>query len=80
MSLPNPWRKSKTVNHLHQPGAFLLSISYIAAYAIVVRGSEYDLPPDRLDDIVALSVSSFSGRDRRYKRANIGADDEDYER
>jgi len=48
-----------------------------AAYAMVVRGSEYDLPPERLDDIVALSVSSFSGRDRRHKRAKGGNEDND---
>lgn len=34
---------------------------------MVVRGSEYDLPPDVLDDIVAQSISSFGGQaqDRR---------------
>jgi hypothetical protein len=53
---------------------------HIAAYAIVVRGSEYDLPPERLDDIVALSVSSFGSRDRRHKRANMDRNDEDDER
>ncbi|KAG6832248.1 hypothetical protein H0H92_004213 [Tricholoma furcatifolium] len=31
-----------------------------AAYAIVVRGSEYDLPQEMLDDIVAQSVSRIS--------------------
>jgi len=31
-----------------------------AAYAIVVRGSEYDLPPDKLDDIVSQSIAGFN--------------------
>ncbi|KAF8168281.1 Translin [Crassisporium funariophilum] len=31
-----------------------------AAYAIVVRSSEYDLPPEMLDDIVAQSISNYS--------------------
>ncbi|KAG6866834.1 hypothetical protein C0991_008770 [Blastosporella zonata] len=31
-----------------------------AAYAIIVRGSEYALPQEMLDDIVAQSVSKFS--------------------
>jgi len=31
-----------------------------AVYAIVVRGSEYDIPPDMLDDIIAQSISTFS--------------------
>ncbi|KII93395.1 hypothetical protein PLICRDRAFT_152057 [Plicaturopsis crispa FD-325 SS-3] len=36
------------------------------AYAIVVRGYEYDLSPEALDDIVAQSVSAYgSPRDRR---------------
>jgi len=30
-------------------------------YAIVVRSSEYDLPPEMLDDIVAQSISNFTG-------------------
>jgi len=29
-----------------------------------------------LDDIVALSVSSFGGRDRRHKRANMDKNEE----
>jgi len=37
-----------------------------ATYAIVVRGSEYDLPPDKLEEIVALSITNFGGtQDRR---------------
>jgi hypothetical protein len=32
-----------------------------AVYAIVVRSSEYDLPPEMLDDIVSQSISQ-SGR------------------
>lgn len=31
-----------------------------AVYAIVVRGSEYDIPPDMLDDLIAQSISNFS--------------------
>ncbi|KAG1783647.1 Translin [Suillus placidus] len=31
-----------------------------AVYAIVVRGSEYDIPPDMLDDLIAQSISTFS--------------------
>ncbi|TFK41337.1 Translin [Crucibulum laeve] len=31
------------------------------AYAIFVRSSEYDIPPEMLDDIVAQSISSYSG-------------------
>jgi hypothetical protein len=38
----------------------LLMVYYLAAYAIAVRGSEYDLPQDILDDIVATSISTFS--------------------
>ncbi|KAG6910594.1 hypothetical protein DXG01_009545 [Tephrocybe rancida] len=34
-----------------------------AAYAIIVRGSEYALPQEMLDDIVAQSVSRFSSHD-----------------
>ena len=32
-----------------------------AAYAIVVRSSEYDLPKEMLDDIVVKSISKFTG-------------------
>ena len=35
----------------------------LAAYAIVVRSSEYDLPKEMLDDIVAKSISKFTGND-----------------
>ncbi|KAJ7102260.1 Translin [Mycena belliarum] len=31
-----------------------------AAYAVAVRGSEYDLPPEMLDDLVAQTTSKFS--------------------
>lgn len=34
-----------------------------AAYAIVVRSSEYDLPKEILNDIVAKSISKYSGND-----------------
>jgi len=46
-----------------------------AAYAIAVRGSEYDLPQERLDDIVALSVSNFSRRHRRTSKSGNGDGD-----
>ncbi|KXN83588.1 Translin-associated protein X [Leucoagaricus sp. SymC.cos] len=49
-----------------------------AAYTIVVRSSEYDLPPEILDHIVAQSISMFS--DRSHKRARAfedGSDDDD---
>lgn len=32
-------------------------ILHAAAYAVVVRTSEYDLPPELLDDLVAQTVS-----------------------
>lgn len=44
--------------------------SFSAAYAIVVRGSEYDLPPDMLDDIVARSISSF-GSSNDYRQQDV---------
>jgi len=78
MSLPNLWKKLKMVNYLYLP-ANRSSVFLAAAYAIVVRGSEYDLPPERLDDIVVLSVSSFSGRDRQHKRADKGGNEDDDE-
>lgn len=37
-----------------------------AAYAIAVRTSEYDLPPELLDDIVGRTVSGFSGSGDSY--------------
>ncbi|PPQ71609.1 hypothetical protein CVT26_010544 [Gymnopilus dilepis] len=54
-----------------------------AAYAIVVRSSEYDLPPDMLDDIVAQSVSNYNtyGHETRqaggHRRRGGESDDED---
>ncbi|KAF8887960.1 Translin [Gymnopilus junonius] len=54
-----------------------------AAYAIVVRSSEYDLPPDMLDDIVAQSVSNYHsyGDETRqasgHRRGSGMSDDED---
>lgn len=47
-------------------------------YAVVVRSSEYDLPQEMLDDMVALSVTSYNAdpRDRRAKSGyGIKADD-----
>ncbi|KIJ68664.1 hypothetical protein HYDPIDRAFT_106900 [Hydnomerulius pinastri MD-312] len=49
-----------------------------AVYAIVVRSSEYDLPPEMLDDIISQSISSFTsggGRTKR-NRQDAGSDDE----
>ncbi len=47
----------------------------LAAYTIVVRSSEYDLPPEILDDIVARAISHFS--DRPFKRVGEqGAEDD----
>ncbi|KZT06353.1 Translin [Laetiporus sulphureus 93-53] len=53
------------------------------AYAIAVRSSEYDLPPELLDDIVERTVSSaangeIGGEDRRGKRRD-DAFDGDYD-
>jgi len=52
-----------------------------AAYAVVVRCSEYDLPPDMLDDIVARTVSNTYGGDggRRTKFRDDEYDDREYE-
>ncbi|KAH9487108.1 Translin-associated protein X [Psilocybe cubensis] len=51
-----------------------------AAYAIFVRSSEYDLPPEILDDIVAQSVSNYSSHTyetRGHRRdLHAGSDDE----
>lgn len=44
-------------------------------YAIVVRTSEYDLPPEILDDIIAQSMSNYAPKDKRSNR-DIGSDDE----
>jgi hypothetical protein len=33
-----------------------------ACYAIVVRGSEYDLPPEKLDELVAQILSNYSNQ------------------
>ncbi|KAF9535511.1 Translin, partial [Crepidotus variabilis] len=47
-----------------------------ATYAIMVRGSEYDLPPERLDDIVAQFIANFGqggGHDSSRARRGGGA-------
>lgn len=47
-------------------------------YAIVVRGSEYDIPPDMLDDIIAQSISTPSVKLRRgHRDAGSGNEYED---
>jgi hypothetical protein len=48
-----------------------------AAYAIVVRSSEYDLSPEMLDDIVAKSISSYSGQTFGRRREADNSDDDD---
>ena len=54
-----------------------------AAYAIVVRSSEYDLSPEMLDDIVAKSISSYSdnlpetGQFPGHRRKADNGDDDD---
>ncbi|PSR73170.1 hypothetical protein PHLCEN_2v10982 [Hermanssonia centrifuga] len=53
----------------------------IAAYAIAVRCSEYDLPPELMDDIVARTVSTSVGSggaesNSRKKGRNDGFEDE----
>ncbi|KIM48372.1 hypothetical protein M413DRAFT_418938 [Hebeloma cylindrosporum] len=55
-----------------------------AAYAIVVRSSEYDLSPEMLDDIVANSISSYSDNSPetrqtfgRRRQADHSDDDDD---
>ncbi|KAF8971513.1 Translin [Flammula alnicola] len=53
-----------------------------AAYAIVVRSSEYDLSPEMLDDIVAQSISNYSGDGIRQppghrRRADMSDEEDD---
>ncbi|CAA7258794.1 unnamed protein product [Cyclocybe aegerita] len=51
-----------------------------AAYAIAVRSSEYDLPPELLDDIVAQSISNYGGVLRQsagHRKTGDLSDDED---
>lgn len=52
-----------------------------AAYAIAVRSSEYDLPPEMLDDIAAMVSSSYgrgSGEEQgRQKRPRLDDGDDD---
>ena len=53
----------------------------IAAYAIVVRSSEYELSPDMLDDIVERTVTTLSAEGGRggggRKRGRENDSDED---
>lgn len=44
-------------------------------YAIVVRTSEYDLPPEILDDIIIQSMSNYAYKEKRSNR-DVGSDDE----
>ncbi|KAG9314583.1 Translin [Chiua virens] len=46
-----------------------------SVYAIAVRTSEYDLPPEMLDDIIIQSMSHYAHKDRRINR-DAGSDDE----
>jgi len=52
-----------------------------AAYTIAIRSSEYDLPDDILDDIVARCISGYDTRhqnyDRHPERWRDGEEDED---
>lgn len=59
--------------------------NFTAAYAIFVRSSEYDLPPEMLDDIVAQSISSYNAsshttnpaqRKQAGRRRDYDSDDE----
>jgi hypothetical protein len=43
-----------------------------AAYAIVVRSSEYDLSPEMLEDIVGQSISSYGGSLPKETHQTIG--------
>ncbi|KAK0456355.1 Translin [Armillaria borealis] len=47
-----------------------------AVYAIVVRSSEYDLPPEMLDDIVSQTFSNSAGDRRGHRRRNADSEDE----
>ena len=46
---------------IYRLGLFLNLRLVSATYAIVVRSSEYDIPTEMLDDIVAKSISKFTG-------------------
>ncbi|KAJ8596473.1 Translin [Rhizopogon salebrosus TDB-379] len=49
-----------------------------AVYAIVVRGSEYDIPTDMLDDIIAQSISTSNTKSRLgHRDAGSGNEYED---
>ncbi|KAH8100500.1 Translin family-domain-containing protein [Cristinia sonorae] len=49
-----------------------------AAYAIAVRASEYDVPPEMLDDIIVRSVTSEDGGSRNRRGYDDGGYDHDY--
>jgi hypothetical protein len=48
-------------------------------YAIVVRGSEYDIPPDMLDDLIAQSISTFSSNTSAKTRLGQVRSGDDYD-
>ncbi len=48
----------------------------LAVYAIVVRSSEYDLPPEMLDDIVSRTFSNSAGDRKGHRRRNADSEDE----
>lgn len=50
-----------------------------AVYAIVVRGSEYDIPPDMLDDLIAQSISTFSSNTSAKTRLGQVRSGDDYD-
>jgi len=50
-----------------------------AAYAVAIRGSEYDLPVDMLDDIVAQCIADVSKKGSNRKGNAVGGNDGDYD-
>ena len=61
----------------YPPRSLLFNDAVPAAYAIAVRSSEYDLPPDILDDIVARTVSTTYGGNEAGRRNRTRDEDED---
>lgn len=50
-----------------------------AVYAIVIRGSEYDIPPDMLDDIIVQSISTSSVKSRLVGHTRDAGSGNEYE-